>query len=90
MLFTGCPPTSLEAHRLGMISVRTSDDALDDHGLGIVQRMLRAQPDALRLSKRSFDATMDSTSFDTALELEQRAQMLMLARHGLRNPLCPE
>ena len=70
MLLTGCPLTSLEPHRLGMFSVRTSDDSLDDHGLGIAQRMLRAQPDALRLSKRSFDAALDSTSFATALELD--------------------
>ena len=44
--------------------------------------MLKAQPDALRLSKRSFDATLDAVSLDTAMEIEERAQMLMIARRG--------
>jgi enoyl-CoA hydratase/carnithine racemase len=89
MLFTGRPLNSLEAHRLGLISDRTTADALDDHGLAIARDMLRAQPDALRLSKRSFDAALESTSVETALEMEERAQMLMMSRHGLRNPFDP-
>ena len=38
------------------------------------------QPDALRLTKRSLDATLEAVSLDVALEIEERAQMLMIAR----------
>jgi hypothetical protein len=42
--------------------------------------MLAAQPDALRLTKRSLDMDLEAVSVDVALELEERAQMLMIAR----------
>ena len=37
-------------------------------------------PTELRLSKRSFDATLEPISLDAAMEIEERAQMLMIAR----------
>ena len=40
--------------------------------------MLRASPDALRVSKRTFDATLEIASFETALELEERGQIQMI------------
>jgi hypothetical protein len=58
------------------------EDGLDDYGLALAADMLKARPDALRLSKRSFDASLEAVSLDTALELEERAQMLMIARRG--------
>lgn len=42
--------------------------------------MLGAPPDALRLLKRGFDAALETPSLDAAVELEERAQMLMFAR----------
>jgi enoyl-CoA hydratase/carnithine racemase len=50
--------------------------------MALAADMLKARPDALRLSKRSFDATLDAVSLDTAMEIEERAQMLMIARRG--------
>ena len=37
--------------------------------------MLKAAPDALRISKRTFDATLAIGNFDAALEIEERGQI---------------
>ena len=80
MLYTGRPLKAAEALTCGLVSAVTPDVELDAYGLALAADMLRAQPDALRLSKRSFDATLDAVSLDAALEIEERAQMLMIAR----------
>ena len=82
MLYTGRTLNAADALTLGLVSAVTPDAELDAYGEALAKDMLRAQPDALRLSKRSFDATLDSVSLDTALEIEERAQMLMIARRG--------
>ena len=82
MLYTGRPLKAAEALTCGLVSAVTPDTELDAYGLALAADMLRAQPDALRLSKRSFDATLDAVSLDAALEIEERAQMLMIARRG--------
>lgn len=87
MLYTGRPLKAADALTLGLVSAVTPEDGLDAYGEELARDMLRAQPDALRLSKRSFDATLDSVSLDTALEIEERAQMLMIARRG-RSPIA--
>jgi enoyl-CoA hydratase/carnithine racemase len=80
MLYTGRPLNAADALSLGLVSAVTPDAELDDYGLALAADMLKARPDALRLSKRSFDATLEAISFDAALELEERAQMLMINR----------
>jgi enoyl-CoA hydratase/carnithine racemase len=82
MLYTGRPLRAADALASGLVSAVVPDEGLDDYGLALVADMLKARPDALRLSKRSFDATLEAVSLDTALELEERAQMLMIARRG--------
>ncbi|WP_293906432.1 enoyl-CoA hydratase-related protein [Phenylobacterium sp.] len=82
MLYIGRPLNAADALRLGLVSAVTPDAELDAYGLALAADMVRARPDALRLSKRSFDATLDAVSLDTALEIEERAQMLMIARRG--------
>jgi enoyl-CoA hydratase len=84
MLYTGRPLLAADALTLGLVSAVTPDAELDAYGLALAADMLKAQPDALRLSKRSFDATLEGMSFDAALELEERAQMLMIARRAPR------
>ncbi len=80
MLLTGRPLDAADALRLGLVSALHPDAELDDHVQALAGDMLRAAPDALRLSKRSFDATLEAPSLTVALELEERAQMLMIAR----------
>ena len=82
MLLTGRPIHAADALRLGLVSATVPDPDLDAHGLALAADMLKARPDALRLSKRSFDATLDAVSLDTAMEIEERTQMLMIARRG--------
>jgi hypothetical protein len=40
--------------------------------------MLRAAPDALRVTKRSFDAALEVGDIATAMELEERGQVLII------------
>lgn len=80
MLYTGRPLVAADALRCGLVSAVVPEGDLDAHGLALAADMLKARPDALRLSKRSFDATLDAISLDSAMEIEERAQMLMIAR----------
>jgi enoyl-CoA hydratase/carnithine racemase len=82
MLLTGRPLRAADALTAGLVSEVVADAELDDHGLSLAREMLKAQPDALRLSKRSFDVALEAGSFDAAMEVEERAQMLMIARRG--------
>ncbi len=80
MLLTGRPLRAADALTTGLVSAVTPDADLDAYGMALAEDMLKARPDALRLSKRSFDSALETGSFDAALEVEERAQMLMIAR----------
>ena len=79
-LLTGRPIDAQEAWRTGLVSSVQPDAVLDEHGLALARAMCEARPDALRLTKRSLDAALEIGSADAAMELEERAQMLMIAR----------
>jgi enoyl-CoA hydratase/carnithine racemase len=89
MLLTGRPMNAADALRTGLASSVVADDDLAAHGEALVQDMLKAAPDALRISKRTFDATLEIPNFDAALELEERGQMLMI-RQGRRTGAAAE
>lgn len=76
-LFTGDPIDAAEAWRTGLVSAVVPDEALDAHGEALAEKMLRAAPDALRITKRSLDAALE-TGVDAAMEIEERGQMLMI------------
>jgi enoyl-CoA hydratase/carnithine racemase len=84
MLLTGRPMMAADALRCGLVSSVVADAELGGHGMALAEDMLRAAPDALRISKRTFDATLEIGGFDAALELEERGQIQMI-RAG-RNP----
>lgn len=84
MLYTGRPLKAADALAHGLVSAVVPDAELDAYGLALAADMLKAQPDALRLTKRSLDATLEAVSFDAALEIEERAQMLMINRRAPR------
>ncbi len=79
-LFTGRPIASADALRTGLVSAVVGEDALDEAGLQLASEMLQSAPDALRLTKRSLDADLETPSVAAAMELEERAQMLMITR----------
>jgi enoyl-CoA hydratase/carnithine racemase len=79
-LYTSRPIKADDALTTGLVSAVVPDEALEAHGMMLARAMLEAQPDALRLTKRSLDATLDAGSIEAAMEIEERAQMLMIAR----------
>jgi enoyl-CoA hydratase/carnithine racemase len=82
MLLAGRPLNAEAALASGMVAAVTPEAELDAYGEALAADMLKARPDALRLTKRSLDAALESPSLEVAYELEERAQMLMIARRG--------
>lgn len=82
MLLTGRPLPAPEAFAAGLVSTLVADGEQDAAAEALAADMLKARPDALRLTKRGCDAALAAGNLDTALELEERAQMLMIARGG--------
>jgi enoyl-CoA hydratase/carnithine racemase len=78
MLLTGRAMSAPDALQSGLVSAVVPDAGLRAHGLALAEEMLRAAPDALRISKRTFDATLEIGNFDAALELEERGQIQMI------------
>ncbi|MBU1374420.1 MAG: enoyl-CoA hydratase/isomerase family protein [Alphaproteobacteria bacterium] len=82
VLMAGRPLLAAAALESGLVSAVTAEADLDEAGLAMARDMLKAAPDALRLSKRAMDASLEQPSFDAAVEAEERSQMLMIVRRG--------
>jgi enoyl-CoA hydratase/carnithine racemase len=80
MLLTGRPMPAADALQSGLVCAVVPHAQLDGYGLSMAQDMLAAAPDALRLTKRSLDASLEIASVDAAMELEERAQVLSIVR----------
>jgi enoyl-CoA hydratase/carnithine racemase len=78
MLLTGEPLRAADALQTGLVSRVVPDAELKATGTRLAEQMLNAAPDALRISKRTFDATLEINSFSAALELEERGQIQMI------------
>lgn len=78
MLLTGRPMNAADAVRCGLASAEVADEDLVAYGRSLAEDMLKAAPDALRVTKRSLDATLEIASYDTAMELEERGQIQMV------------
>jgi enoyl-CoA hydratase/carnithine racemase len=78
MLLTGRPMNASDALTSGLVSKIVPDADLHAYGRGLAEDMLKAAPDALRVSKRTFDATLEIPNFAMALELEERGQIQMI------------
>jgi len=78
MLLTGRPMNAAAALRTGLVSEVVADDALLEAGVTMAGEMLRAAPDALRISKHSLDSALEIADFGTALEFEERGQITMI------------
>jgi enoyl-CoA hydratase/carnithine racemase len=89
MLLTGRPMSAAEALRTGLVSRVVPDGELLACGQGLAEEMLRAAPDALRISKRSLDAALEIADFATALEFEERGQMLMIRQGAAARAATP-
>jgi enoyl-CoA hydratase/carnithine racemase len=80
MLLANRSMTAAEALNAGLVSRISPDAELDDHGRDLANDMLAAPDDALRLTKRTLDTALEIGSADASMELEERAQMLMISR----------
>lgn len=78
VLLTGDVIDAAEAYRTGLVSRVVPDAELDDEGMKVAEKMLGAQPDALRITKRTLDAALEAPTADVAMEIEERGQMLMI------------
>jgi enoyl-CoA hydratase/carnithine racemase len=78
MLLTGRPMNAIDALQTGLVSKVVPDGELHAYGHELANEMMRAAPDALRISKRTFDATLEIGSYDAAIELEERGQIQMI------------
>ncbi len=81
MLLTGRPMNAAEALVSGLVSALVPDTELRAYGESLAADMLKASPDALRVSKRTFDASLEIPNFGAALELEERGQ-IQIIRQG--------
>ena len=83
ILLAGRPLPAAAALEAGLVSEVTGEGDLDDKGLALARDMVRAAPDALRITKRTLDAALETPTYDAAMEIEERGQMLMIrARSG--------
>jgi enoyl-CoA hydratase/carnithine racemase len=83
MLLTGRPMRADAALAAGLVSAVVPDADLAAHGATIAAEMLKASPDALRISKRTFDLSLESPSFEAALEMEERGQITVIRANRL-------
>lgn len=83
MLLSGRPMSAAEALRTGLVANVTPDADLAAYGAALAEDLLKAAPDALRISKRTFDATLETPGFEAALEIEERGQIQAI-RAGAR------
>jgi enoyl-CoA hydratase len=67
MLFTGGWVSVEEAHRLGMVNQIVTLDTLEESALKIASRIAAMPPHAMRMAKRSINATLDAQGQHTAL-----------------------
>lgn len=72
----------------GLVSRVVPSDELDNAGLVLAKKMLASAQDALRLTKRSLDAALETPSLSVIMELEERAQVLCLTRSQHEEPIA--
>ncbi len=76
LMLTGRFINAERALRVGLVSEVVEEDQLDAAGEKLVAEMLETAPLGLRLTKECLNATVDATSLDAAIALENRTQIL--------------
>ncbi len=77
MLFTGREVDAERALRLGLVCEIVAEHALADAATPYIDAMLNTPPLALSLTKDCFHTNLDAPSFEAALALEDRNQVLL-------------
>jgi enoyl-CoA hydratase len=76
MLLTGAKVGAAEARRLGLVTQVVPDAALVDEALGMAERLCELSPFGIHMTKQTMWANLEATSLTTAIELENRNQLL--------------
>ncbi|MDH6679185.1 enoyl-CoA hydratase/carnithine racemase [Rhodococcus sp. LBL1] len=66
-----------EAVRIGLANRVVDSDALFDEAVGLAQQIATNSPGGIRMSKRALQRNQEVTSYEAALELENRGQALL-------------
>lgn len=77
ILFTGRDVSAERAHQLGLLTEVVDPSSLHESGCQTADLMLATAPEALRMTKQVFNANLDAPSFQHALALEDRNQVLL-------------
>jgi enoyl-CoA hydratase len=77
VLLTGRRIDAAEALRMGLVSRVVPDAQLLDHSLEVAERMCEFSPYGLQMTKQVLWANLENTSLATAIELEDRNQIML-------------
>ncbi len=77
ILFTGRDLSAERALALGLLSEIAEPDALEAAAEDYLAAMLATAPEALRMTKQCFNFSIDAPSFEAALAMEDRNQVLL-------------
>ncbi len=77
MILTGKFVHAERALSAGLISEIVAEDALLETGMALAREMLLTSPMGLRLSKDALNRNIDAPSFEAALAIEDRQQILL-------------
>ncbi|TMK65307.1 MAG: enoyl-CoA hydratase/isomerase family protein [Actinobacteria bacterium] len=76
LLLTGRPVDAAEAERIGLVSRVVPDEQLMDAALDAARMILANPPFAVAMTKRVMWNNLDAPSFEAAIELENRTQVM--------------
>ncbi|HEY1974292.1 MAG TPA: enoyl-CoA hydratase-related protein [Pseudonocardia sp.] len=85
--FTGRIVSAAEAARLGLVNRVVPDDELLAESVSLAEAIAKNSPAGIRMSKRALQANMEVSSYDAALELENRGQTLLTRGEDMREAL---
>jgi len=77
ILLTGRRVDASEAQRMGLVSRVVPDDAIEDAALEMADTMCAYSPYGLQMTKQVLWANLENTSLVTAIELEDRNQLML-------------
>lgn len=77
VLFTGRDLSAERSYQLGLVSELVPANELEDVAQVYVEAMQATAPEALRMTKQVFNLNVDAPSFEAALALEDRNQVLL-------------
>jgi len=78
IIYTGKNVEAKEADRIGLVSKVVPDDEVLDESIKIAKEMLNKSPMGIRFTKDTLNMNIDAPSFESAIKLENRTQVVLL------------